>query len=175
MTAAPVAPDGRHDAGRPLSLLRAGCGGSPLQLLAVVGCLAPVGARRCCRSYTAPRSCTTSCSIPFTGSVERAAGAVLPGGAVNWLRVPTLLSGLLLLVFWPVVTSHSEGSYRFASGLSQDVFLARYLRDRRHAVPRQRPAVRPSPALSSPADGRAPVRVLLTAGAAAVPHLTPAP
>jgi hypothetical protein len=49
------------------------------------------------------------------------------GGAVNWLRVPTLLSGLLLLVFWPVVTSHSEGSYRFASGLSQDVFLARYL------------------------------------------------
>lgn len=64
---------------------------------------------------------------PLHAAVDRAAGAVLPGGAVNWLRVPTLLSGLLLLVFWPVVTSHSQGSYRFVSGLSQDVFLARYL------------------------------------------------
>lgn len=121
-----------------MRLLRAVYGGSPLQLLAVVGCLALSGAAVL---QVVHSSSLVRIGLWFLGAVvvhdfvlyplytavDRLAGAALPGGAVNWLRVPALLSGLLLLIFWPVITRHSEGSYRFASGLSQDVFLARYL------------------------------------------------
>lgn len=48
-------------------------------------------------------------------------------GAVNWVRVPALLSALLLLMFWPLVLQHSEPAYRTATGLSQDPYLERYL------------------------------------------------
>ena len=48
-------------------------------------------------------------------------------GSVNFVRVPALLSGLLLLVFAPVILQRSEGAYGAASGLDQDVFLGRWL------------------------------------------------
>lgn len=50
-----------------------------------------------------------------------------PRGTVNYVRVPALLSGLLLLMFWPLVTGHSEPSYRAASGLGTSVYLGRWL------------------------------------------------
>ena len=50
----------------------------------------------------------------------------LPGN-VNYLRVPVLLSGLLFLVFAPVILRHSEGPYHAASGLNQAPFLGRWL------------------------------------------------
>ena len=46
---------------------------------------------------------------------------------VNYVRVPALLSGLLLLLFWPVITRHSEESYAFVSGLDQAPYLGRWL------------------------------------------------
>lgn len=46
---------------------------------------------------------------------------------VNYLRAPALLSGLLLLMFWPLITRHSEPSYRFATGLGTEVYLGRWL------------------------------------------------
>ena len=61
--------------------------------------------------------------FPLYALADRA----LPRRGVNHLRVPALLSGLLLLLFWPVITQHSEGSYSFASGLDQDVYLGRWL------------------------------------------------
>ena len=64
---------------------------------------------------------------PLYTALDRGAGRVLGRSAVNFVRVPALLSGLLLLLFWPVITQHSEGSYSFASGLDQDVYLGRYL------------------------------------------------
>ena len=61
--------------------------------------------------------------FPLYALADRA----LPRRGRNHVRVPALLSGLLLLMFWPVITQHSESSYSFASGLDQDVFLGRWL------------------------------------------------
>ncbi|MCW2725017.1 MAG: hypothetical protein JWN35_1938 [Frankiales bacterium] len=48
-------------------------------------------------------------------------------GAVNYLRVPALLSGLLLLMFFPLILRRSEGPYGAASGLDQAPYLGRWL------------------------------------------------
>lgn len=47
-------------------------------------------------------------------------------GAVNFVRVPVFLSGLLLLMWWPLITRHTE-RYEPAAGLSPDVFLGNWL------------------------------------------------
>ncbi len=64
---------------------------------------------------------------PVYTALDRGAGRVLGRSAVNYVRVPALLSGLLLLVFWPVVLQHSEGSFRYASSRNQDDYLGHYL------------------------------------------------
>ncbi len=46
---------------------------------------------------------------------------------VNYVRVPVLLSGLLLLVYAPVIFRRSEEPYRAASGLDQEPFLERWV------------------------------------------------
>jgi hypothetical protein len=48
-------------------------------------------------------------------------------GAVNYVRVPVMLSGLLLLVTYPLVLRRSEDSYGRASGLNQAPYLGRWL------------------------------------------------
>ncbi|MCW2776744.1 MAG: Lipoprotein [Frankiales bacterium] len=117
---------------------RAFYGSSPLHVLAVLFCLAVSGYAVL---QVAHGSQALKIGLWFLGAVvahdfllyplytaaDRAVGGVLHGGSVNWVRVPALLSGLLLLVFWPVITRHSKGSYGFASGLDQSVFLGRYL------------------------------------------------
>lgn len=45
---------------------------------------------------------------------------------VNFVRVPVFLSGLLLLVWFPLITRQTE-RYEGASGLSPDVFLGNWL------------------------------------------------
>lgn len=54
----------------------------------------------------------------------------LPAGRrpdlVNFVRVPVFLSGLLLLVWFPLITRQAE-RYEPASGLSPDVFLGNWL------------------------------------------------
>jgi hypothetical protein len=60
-------------------------------------------------------------------AVVRALGAV---GRRDWamhVRVPAVLSGLLLLVWFPLISGQAAGRYRSATGLSADVFLARWL------------------------------------------------
>lgn len=47
-------------------------------------------------------------------------------GLVNFVRVPVLLSGLLLLMWWPLITRHTR-RYEPATGLSPDVFLGNWL------------------------------------------------
>lgn len=47
-------------------------------------------------------------------------------GLVNFVRVPVFLSGLLLLMWWPLITRHTR-RYEPASGLSPDVFLGNWL------------------------------------------------
>jgi len=47
--------------------------------------------------------------------------------ALNHLRVPALLSGLLLLVWFPLIADKGQRSFMRVSGLSKDVYLGRWL------------------------------------------------
>ncbi|MFG1708607.1 hypothetical protein ACFLIM_35945 [Nonomuraea sp. M3C6] len=46
---------------------------------------------------------------------------------INHLRVPAALSGLLLLVWFPLILRGAERNYRWAVGLSTSPYLARWL------------------------------------------------
>ncbi len=52
-----------------------------------------------------------------------------PERSLGWVyvRIPALLSGLLLLVFFPEVFRLGDATFRAASGLGQNVYLARLL------------------------------------------------
>ena len=65
--------------------------------------------------------------VPAYTALDRGATAVVGRGAINHLRVPALLSGLLLLLFAPVVLQRGEPAFTNASGLTQDVYLGRWL------------------------------------------------
>jgi hypothetical protein len=123
--------------------LRAVYGSSPLHLLALLGCLALSG-YAVLRVLDGPAPARIAVWFlgalvahdfvlyPLYALADRSLSGALrrrraAPGSVNWVRVPALLSGLLLLVFWPVITQHSEPAYRTASGLDQDPYLARYL------------------------------------------------
>ena len=47
--------------------------------------------------------------------------------ALNHLRVPALLSALLLLVWFPLIADKGERSFMRVSGLSKDVYFGRWL------------------------------------------------
>ncbi len=64
---------------------------------------------------------------PFYALVDRALVKTLPVRAVNYVRVPALLAGLLLLLWWPLITGHPEAQYRSATGLGTSPYQARYL------------------------------------------------
>jgi hypothetical protein len=65
--------------------------------------------------------------LPFYGLLDRAARRATPRAAINYVRVPALLSGLLALVFFPVISGKGEPSFTRASGLTYDGYLARWL------------------------------------------------
>jgi hypothetical protein len=61
-----------------------------------------------------------------------AASAIAPNSrlriaALNHLRIPALLSGLLGLVWYPLIAAQAPGTYTRASGLSVDVYRDRWL------------------------------------------------
>jgi hypothetical protein len=58
--------------------------------------------------------------------------ALLPAGdtgriALNHLRVPALLSGLALIVWFPLILGLDKGRFAAATGLSADPYLGRWL------------------------------------------------
>lgn len=57
--------------------------------------------------------------------LDRLAAGGPARGAINHLRVPAILSGLALLVYFPLI--FGLGRYRSATTLSPDVFLGRWL------------------------------------------------
>ncbi|MWA15065.1 hypothetical protein [Streptomyces sp. BA2] len=57
---------------------------------------------------------------------RRGRGERVGGGWINFVRVPAFLSGLLLLVWFPLVAGQVE-RYESATGLPAGVFLARWL------------------------------------------------
>ncbi|WP_247204564.1 MULTISPECIES: hypothetical protein [unclassified Streptomyces] len=67
--------------------------------------------------------------LPLYALADRAVGAALPAAArwINHVRVPVFLSGLLLLVWFPLILGRQERRYENATGLSADVFWSRWL------------------------------------------------
>ncbi|KKD03165.1 hypothetical protein [Streptomyces sp. WM6386] len=69
--------------------------------------------------------------LPLYAGADRALvrglGAVGRRGRVMYVRVPAALSGLLLLVWFPLISGMVDRRYRLATGLSADGFLARWL------------------------------------------------
>lgn len=69
--------------------------------------------------------------VPLYAGADRALARVLGGaGRREWtvfLRVPAALSGLLLLVWFPLISGRVADSYRSGTGLSGDRFLSRWL------------------------------------------------
>lgn len=64
--------------------------------------------------------------LPFYGVLDRI-GQRAAGPAINFVRVPALLSGLLALVYFPVISGKGEGAFHGVSGLDYDGYLARWL------------------------------------------------
>jgi hypothetical protein len=121
-------------------------GDRPLQLITLLGCFAVSG-------YAASRvfgdAAALSIALWFLGSaivfdlvlspLLALADRVLlrlrggrrgpPGrvSRVNYIRVPVLLSGLLLLIYAPVIFQRSEPPYFAASGLEEDPYLERWI------------------------------------------------
>ncbi len=59
--------------------------------------------------------------------VLRGASRGRPAAWTPYVRVPALLSGLLLLVFAPFILGWGGSVYRQASGMTSDAFLGRWL------------------------------------------------
>lgn len=67
-----------------------------------------------------------SAAALFSRGRRREAARRIGGTGVNYLRVPALLSGLLFLLFAPLILRRSEPAYGAASGLTESPFLARW-------------------------------------------------
>lgn len=67
--------------------------------------------------------------LPAYALVDRGVRLALGtrSGLVNFVRVPAALSGLLLLVWFPLITRQSARRYERSTGLSAEVFLDRWL------------------------------------------------
>jgi hypothetical protein len=63
--------------------------------------------------------------LPLYSALDRAAQA--SGDAVNHLRVPAALSGLLLLVHFPLICGRSSATLERASGVAPEGYLERWL------------------------------------------------
>ncbi len=69
--------------------------------------------------------------LPLYTAADRAVMRGLDAGGrrarTPYVRVPAVLSGLLLLVWFPLISGMVSERYRTATGLSPDGFLARWL------------------------------------------------
>ena len=123
-------------------------GAHPLHLLALLGALAlagyaaagAVGAPGAVRMlvwFVAAILASDLLLQPFAALADRGLLATLRGvrrwrgparvPVLNHIRVPVLGSGLLLLVFFPVIVQQGEQSYIAATGLTMDPYLERWL------------------------------------------------
>ena len=74
--------------------------------------------------------------LPLYSALGLGAGRALAGGhapsrlrlaALNHLRVPALLSGLMFLVWFPLILSKSPQGFERLTGLSNEIYLERWL------------------------------------------------
>lgn len=64
---------------------------------------------------------------PLYTGLDRLARGQRPAGAVNYVRVPVLLSGILLAMFAPLILTLSPDTYEAATGLEPPAYLQRWL------------------------------------------------
>jgi hypothetical protein len=64
--------------------------------------------------------------LPAYSVVDRAVAGFV-GRLVAFVRVPLILSGLLLIVFFPLIFRVGSGTYRAASGQDVGAYLGRWL------------------------------------------------
>ena len=65
--------------------------------------------------------------LPFYSALDRAAGRLAPGAAVNHVRVPAGISGVLLLVYLPGITGKGDPVLEGVSGRTLDGALETWL------------------------------------------------
>jgi hypothetical protein len=64
--------------------------------------------------------------LPLYGALDRLALRAA-GPAVNYVRIPALISGLLLLVFFPAISGKGNGAFHGVSGLDYEGYAQRWL------------------------------------------------
>ena len=125
-----------------MTLLRRGYGASPVHLLAHLAALA-LAAYALLQLVDLRRADNVVAwlvgsvilhdlvLLPLYTALDRATQLLAGRGPrrafVNHVRVPVALSGLLLLVYSPVMTGRTEGNYRRVSGLEPDGYVGRWL------------------------------------------------
>lgn len=65
--------------------------------------------------------------LPFYSAIDRVAIRRARTSAVNFVRVPLLLSGVLLLLFFPPILGLSDGSFARVAGVEPSGHLERWL------------------------------------------------
>lgn len=119
-------------------------GASPLHLLSILTCFALAGYAalqasqgplpvRMALWFVGALLAHDLILFPLYALADRVLTGVTPSrqgrarGTVNYVRVPALLSGLLFLLFFPLILRRSEGPYGVASGLDQEPYLGNWL------------------------------------------------
>jgi len=121
-----------------MNRFRARYGAPPLHLLALVACFAVAGyavlkwfdAPQVIRLFVWFAGAVIAHDLilyPLYALVDRGLVSTLPVRAINYIRVPAMLAGLLLLVWWPLITGHPQAQYRAATAMSTSPYLGRYL------------------------------------------------
>lgn len=134
---------------RMLKRLTRFCGANPLQLLTLIGCFALtwyVYLRLAAEPTLPIMLLWFGCAVivhdlvlfPLYAIADRslngatrmlrgAGRARPPVPAANYIRLPVMGSGLLLLLFFPGIIEQGKATYLAATGQTQDPFLARWL------------------------------------------------
>jgi Kef-type K+ transport system membrane component KefB len=116
-------------------------GSTPLHLLALIAAFALAGAAL---SHLFDTSAMVNLAVWVLGAVvlhdlvlwplyslldriAQGADRSTPVPAINYLRVPGLLSGLMLLVYFPLILRVSQPVYEKTTGLDASVYLGRWL------------------------------------------------
>ena len=128
-----------------LDIFRRRYGGSPLHLVAMVASLALAGFAGLTLTQALGTSKTTAVAVWLIGAAvahdlilfpiytlldnagTKLVARPLRTPAINFIRLPVLLSGLLFLVYVPLVGGFSGATYESITGLPVSVYFGRWL------------------------------------------------
>jgi hypothetical protein len=66
--------------------------------------------------------------LPFYSVLDRVARALpAPRGAINYVRVPALMSGVMFLVYFPRILDRTPGNYTRVAGVAPEGYLRNWL------------------------------------------------